>query len=45
MIAVAPVFFWELSRGLWLTFKGLKPAPLTAGIRSSMDREPAAAAV
>jgi len=24
-IAVAPIFFWELSLGLWMTFKGFKP--------------------
>jgi hypothetical protein len=28
-IAVAPIFFWELSVGLWMTFKGFrKDAPL-----------------
>jgi Domain of unknown function (DUF4386) len=28
-IAVAPIFFWELSLGLWMTFKGFrKDAPL-----------------
>jgi hypothetical protein len=28
-IAVAPIFFWELSLGLWMTFKGFrKEAPL-----------------
>jgi hypothetical protein len=31
-IAVAPIFFWELSLGLWMTFKGFrKDAPLMAG--------------
>jgi hypothetical protein len=25
-IATAPIFVWELSLGLWLTFKGFKPA-------------------
>jgi len=30
-IAVAPIFFWELSLGLWMTFKGFKPdAPILA---------------
>ena len=28
-IATAPVALWELSLGLWLTFKGFKPSPLT----------------
>lgn len=28
-IAVAPIFVWELSLGIWMTFKGFKPAPTT----------------
>jgi hypothetical protein len=27
-IALAPIFFWELSVGLWMTFKGFDPAAL-----------------
>jgi hypothetical protein len=27
-IVTAPIFFWELSLGLYLTFKGFKPAPI-----------------
>ena len=27
-IVAAPIFFWELSLGLYLTFKGFKPAPI-----------------
>ncbi len=30
-IATLPVALWELSLGLWLTFKGFKPSPITAG--------------
>jgi hypothetical protein len=31
-IALAPIFFWELSIGLWMTFKGFDPsAPILAG--------------
>jgi hypothetical protein len=31
-IALAPIFFWELSVGLWMTFKGFNPsAPILAG--------------
>jgi hypothetical protein len=31
-IALAPIFFWELSIGLWMTFKGFNPsAPILAG--------------
>ena len=29
-IAVIPIFFWELSLGLWLTFKGFRPAAAAA---------------
>ncbi|MFI5708948.1 DUF4386 domain-containing protein [Kribbella sp. NPDC051620] len=28
-IATVPIFIWELSLGLWLTFKGFKPSPIT----------------
>ena len=29
LIGLAPIFFWELSLGLWMTFKGFRPsAPL-----------------
>jgi len=29
-IAIVPIFFWELTFGLWLTFKGFNPnAPIT----------------
>ena len=31
-IATLPVALWELSLGLWLTFKGFKPSPVTAGM-------------
>jgi len=31
-IALAPIFFWELSVGLWMTFKGFNPsAPILSG--------------
>ena len=31
-IALAPIFFWELSIGLWMTFKGFnRSAPILAG--------------
>jgi hypothetical protein len=29
-IALAPIFFWELSVGLWMTFKGFNPSALAA---------------
>jgi hypothetical protein len=31
-IATLPVALWELSLGLWLTFKGFKPSPITDGM-------------
>jgi hypothetical protein len=31
-IATLPVALWELSLGLWLTFKGFKPSPIIAGM-------------
>jgi hypothetical protein len=34
-IATIPEFIWELSLGIWLTVKGFKPSPITAGY----DRE------
>ncbi len=32
VIATVPIFFWELSLGLWLVIKGFKPCPITADI-------------
>jgi hypothetical protein len=29
-IALAPIFIWELSIGLWMTFKGFNPSALAA---------------
>jgi Domain of unknown function (DUF4386) len=29
-VALVPIFFWELSVGLWMTFKGFNPSALTA---------------
>src|SRR5918912_352061 len=46
-IATLPVALWELSLGLWLTFKGFKPSPITAGMTAvgarPADREVAPA--
>jgi hypothetical protein len=30
-VLAVPVFFWELSLGLWLVVKGFRPSPVTAG--------------
>ena len=34
-IAVAPIFVWELSLGLWLIIKGFQPSPVTADLASA----------
>ena len=34
-IAVIPIFFWELSLGLWLTIKGFRP---TAAAALALDK-------
>jgi Domain of unknown function (DUF4386) len=31
-IATLPVALWEFSLGLWMTFKGFRPSPITAGM-------------
>jgi hypothetical protein len=31
-VVAAPIFFWELSLGLYLVIKGFKPSPITAGM-------------
>lgn len=36
-IAVIPIFFWELSLGLYMAFKGFKPSPITATSPSRDD--------
>ncbi len=37
VIAAAPIFFWELSLGVWLVIKGFKPSPTTAGNTPSVE--------
>jgi hypothetical protein len=36
-IALAPIFFWELSLGVWLVVKGFRPSPITAGDMPSVE--------
>jgi hypothetical protein len=36
-IALAPIFFWELSLGVWLVLKGFRPSPITAGTTPTME--------
>src|SRR4051812_44842691 len=37
-IATLPVALWELSLGLWMTFKGFRPSPITAGMTDVRTR-------
>jgi hypothetical protein len=30
LVAVAPIFFWELSLGVWLVVKGFRPSAVAA---------------
>jgi hypothetical protein len=34
-MAVAPIFVWELSLGVYLVVKGFRPCPLTAGMAAA----------
>jgi hypothetical protein len=36
-IATVPIFVWELSIGLYMTFKGFRPSPITAARTSSVS--------
>lgn len=38
LLLALPIAFWEFSLGLWLTFKGFRPAPV---LETGRDREPA----
>jgi hypothetical protein len=40
VIAAVPIFFWELSLGVYLVVKGFKPSPLTARAAGSRERDP-----
>lgn len=37
-IAVAPIFAWELSLGVYLVVKGFKPSPITTGMTAAETR-------
>ena len=39
-LAALPVAAWELSLGIWLTFKGFKPSPITAANVPSPEAQP-----
>src|SRR6185312_16255746 len=43
-IAVIPIFFWELSLGLWLTFKGFRPAAAAALAADAREANPSVTA-
>ena len=43
-IALAPIFFWEFSVGVWLTFKGFNPsAPILADYQTTGGSAPSSA--
>jgi uncharacterized protein DUF4386 len=37
--ALAPIFCWELSLGLWMAVKGFKPSPITARTTPLIERD------
>ena len=37
-IALAPIFFWELSLGVWLVIKGFQPSPITVASTASVKQ-------
>ncbi len=39
VIAALPIFFWELSLGVYLVAKGFRPSPITAGTSAPAPRE------
>ena len=43
-IVVIPIFFWELSLGLWLTFKGFRPSAVATLAADSSDARESAMA-
>ena len=43
-IAVIPIFFWELSLGLWLTFKGFRPTAVAELASDTRDPYPSSIA-
>jgi hypothetical protein len=38
-VATLPIFLWELSLGLYLTFRGFKPSPILAGTAAGVRQE------
>jgi hypothetical protein len=40
-LAALPIALWEFSLGVWLTVKGFKPSPITAGMAATSDVTPA----
>jgi hypothetical protein len=39
LVALAPIFFWELSLGVWMAVRGFRPSPITAPATSAIARE------
>ena len=40
LVATLPVALWELSLGLWMTFTGFRPSPITAGMATPSTPSP-----
>jgi hypothetical protein len=38
-LAALPIAAWEFSLGLWLTFRGFTPSPITAGPAPSVEKD------
>jgi len=41
LVSALPIALWEFSLGVWLTVKGFKPSPITAGMAATSDVTPA----
>jgi hypothetical protein len=39
LIALAPIFVWELSLGVWMAVKGFRPSPITDRTTPSIERQ------
>jgi hypothetical protein len=39
LIALAPIFCWELSLGVWMAVKGFRPSPITTRTTAAVERD------
>jgi len=37
-VATVPIFVWELSIGVYMTFKGFRPSPITAAMTPTLPQ-------